>query len=137
MAVLIDTSFLLAALLTKDAHHVQARKARQTLKDKQIIPVTVLQEVFQLLVVRLSYRQAIQAYDTFRSSAFVIEWLTDADLARMSEIMEQYADAQLDFTDTSIMALSERLNITQVYTFDRRDFSLFRPRHTNHLQLLP
>src|SRR5687767_14293808 len=118
MAVLIDTNFLLAALITKDEHHLEARKARQTLKEKQIIPLPVLQEVFQLLAVRLSYRQAIQAYNTFRSSAFIVERLTDADLARMSEIMTQYADAQLDFADASIMALSERLNITQVYTFD-------------------
>lgn len=27
------------------------------------------------------------------------------------------------------MALSERLNVRQVYTFDHRDFRIFRPKH--------
>jgi hypothetical protein len=35
------------------------------------------------------------------------------------------------------MALSERLNITQVCTVDRRDFSMFRPLHCDYLELLP
>jgi hypothetical protein len=35
------------------------------------------------------------------------------------------------------MALSERLQITQVCTFDRRDFSIFRPTHYDYLELLP
>jgi hypothetical protein len=35
------------------------------------------------------------------------------------------------------MALSERLNITQIYTFDRRDFTVFRPKHCDYLELMP
>jgi hypothetical protein len=60
---------------------------------------------------------------------FQMQSLTNADLIRMQQIMEQYQDAAFDFTDTAIMALSERLNVTRVCTFDRRDFSIFRPAH--------
>ncbi len=59
------------------------------------------------------------------------------DVIRAAQIMERYADARFDFVDCCIMALAERLNITQVCTFDRRDFSIFRPTHCEHLELLP
>jgi predicted nucleic acid-binding protein len=137
MAVLIDTSFLLATLYSKDTHHIEARRARQSLKDQQVILIPVLQELFHLIATRSSYGQAIQAFETFHSAAFSIERLTDEDMSRMAEIMRQYSDAELDFADTAIMAVSERLNITQVYTFDRRDFGMFRPKHADFLTLKP
>lgn len=59
------------------------------------------------------------------------------DLERAAEIMEQYADADLDFVDCCIMALAERLNITEVCTLDQRDFSIFRPAHCDYLEILP
>ncbi len=87
-------------------------------------------------MVRVNYKRAVQMFATTRTAFEVIE-LTEQDMTRMQAIMGQYEDAQFDFTDTALMALSERLNITKVYTFDRRDFSIFRPRHCNYLELLP
>jgi predicted nucleic acid-binding protein len=52
-------------------------------------------------------------------------------------ILEQYADSQLDFADAAIVAIAERLNITRVYTLDRRDFSIIRPSHCDYFELLP
>lgn len=72
-----------------------------------------------------------------QSSAFQIEALTANDMARMEEVMTQYGDNEFDFVDVSIMVLAERLNIVDIYTFDRRDFIAFRPRHRDHLRLLP
>ena len=51
--------------------------------------------------------------------------------------MDQYTDAEFDFADVSLMALAERLNITQIFTFDRRDFVIYRPVHCTHLELIP
>ncbi len=35
------------------------------------------------------------------------------------------------------MASAERLSVTRIATFVRRDFSIFRPRHCDYLDLLP
>jgi predicted nucleic acid-binding protein len=86
---------------------------------------------------RMSYGQAVAAFKNIQAATFRIERPTDADMIRMAEIMEQYSDAELDFADASLMAISERLNITTIYTFDRRDFGMFRPKHTDFLKLLP
>jgi hypothetical protein len=66
-----------------------------------------------------------------------LEAITLADLSRVRDIMATYADNRFDFVDCCIMALAERLNITQIYTFDRRDFQVFRPSHCDYLELLP
>lgn len=55
----------------------------------------------------------------------------------MAELVEQYADLPLGTTDASVIALAERLNITEVATLDRRHFTVVRPRHVEALILLP
>lgn len=66
-----------------------------------------------------------------------LEAMTVEDLVRVQQILEQYADNQLDFTDAAIIATSERLLITRVYTLDRRDFSIIRPKHCDYFEILP
>ncbi len=67
----------------------------------------------------------------------LVEPLNVDDLTRVREILQTYPDAKLDFVDCCIMAMSARLNITRVCTFDHRDFSIFRPAHCDYLELLP
>ncbi len=90
-----------------------------------------------MTTVRINYREAVKYLSRIYASSFDIQPIIYEDRKRMLEIMNQYDSAELDYTDTAIMALSERLNITQVYTFDRRDFGIFRPRHCDYLELMP
>lgn len=69
--------------------------------------------------------------------AVQIESLTPEDLTRAYEMLVKYADSKLDFTDAAIVAISERLTITRIYTFDRRDFSIIRPKHCDYFEVLP
>jgi predicted nucleic acid-binding protein len=59
------------------------------------------------------------------------------DVQRAAVIMAKYPTAKLDFVDCCIMALSERLSISQVCTFDRRDFVIYRRPNGEALELLP
>ncbi|MDX2078861.1 MAG: hypothetical protein SFZ02_20675 [bacterium] len=79
----------------------------------------------------------IRFSDKLNIIPFQYEILTPADFIRIREIMMTYKDAKFDFVDCCIMALSERLNIKQICTLDKRDFSIFRPKHVAHLDLLP
>lgn len=63
--------------------------------------------------------------------------LTRADFRRMAELVEQYADLPLGTTDASVVAIAERLAITEIASLDRRHFTLVRPRHLESFQLLP
>ncbi len=137
MSILIDTGFVVAAASLRDTNHISARQAMRALVDVRIVPAPVIQETFYILTNRVSYHAAVAMLKTLRTGAFQIESLTDSDMARMEEIMAQYEDNKFDYADTAIMALAERLNITEVYTFDRRDFSVFIPLHCDYLELLP
>jgi predicted nucleic acid-binding protein len=44
---------------------------------------------------------------------------------------------RFDFVDCAILTLAERLDITQICTFDRRDFAAYKPTHCEYLELLP
>jgi uncharacterized protein len=138
MQILLDTSFLLAISARSDKNHTRALKAMQKMEDDRfIIPVPVLPELFYMCTVRVNYSVAVQLYNTLQSEDFVIEPLLPEDQKRMSQIMEKYLSARFDFVDCAIMAMSERLNITRVATFDHRDFSIFRPNHCPALELVP
>ena len=137
MAVLIDTSFLVALAVSTDGNHQAAQDSLNILRTSLVVPVPVLPEMFYMVSVRVHYRAAVKIYNYIQGADFQIEPLTPEDRLRMGEIMVKYQDAELDFVDMAIMAISERLNITQVCTFDRRDFSIFRPQHCAYLELLP
>ena len=137
MAVLIDTSFLVALAVGSDSNHAAALELLPTLKGERVLPIPVMPESFYMVSVRLHYRAAMKLYSYMQTAGFKIEPLTPSDRLRMGEIMTQYLDAEFDFVDLALMTIAERLQITQVCTFDRRDFSIFRPKHTSHLELLP
>jgi predicted nucleic acid-binding protein len=71
------------------------------------------------------------------ASDIELESINTADIERVTEILAQYADARLDFTDAAIVALAERLNITYILTFDRRDFVIVHPQHCDFFELYP
>jgi uncharacterized protein len=60
-----------------------------------------------------------------------------ADWIRISELGLQYRDLPLGTVDASVIALAERLKVTQIATLDRRHFSVVRPAHVDAFELLP
>ncbi len=63
--------------------------------------------------------------------------LTDEDYEGIAELVETYADFPLGTTDAAVIAVAERLHITEVATLDHRHFRAVRPRHADALTLLP
>lgn len=55
----------------------------------------------------------------------------------MAALVEQYADLPLGTTDASLIAVAERLDITEIATLDRRHFTVVRPRHVEAFDLVP
>lgn len=137
MTILIDTSFLLALSDYRDPHHRVATDAIRIIRAPRVIPVPVLPEAFYMISIRVNYAAAIRFLEYIQRGGFDLESLSFADTARTTTIMRKYADSKFDFVDCCIMALAERLNVTRILTFDRRDFPVFRPAHCDYLELLP
>lgn len=137
MTALIDTSFLVALSVPGDKHHQKAVDLLSSSRELRIVPEVVLPELFYVAAIRAGYQQATKAIQTVRMSGLRRVALTDADLVRVEAIMAKYADARFDFVDMVIMALAERLDIRTVFTFDHRDFRIFRPKHCPYLEIKP
>ena len=63
--------------------------------------------------------------------------MTSDDLIRVAELERAYADLNLGMVDAAVIATCERLRETKVATLDQRHFRVVRPRHCDHLTLLP
>ncbi len=51
--------------------------------------------------------------------------------------VEQYLSLPLGIVDAAVIAIAERLNLTEVATVDRKHFSIVRPNHVSAFRLLP
>jgi len=137
MTAILDTSFLFALTDQSDRNHQRVLAVAQSAKDVPVLPLAVLPEVCYLIASRLGHKAMRYFVASLTTKAVRVEPTTAEDLVRVHGILEQYADSQLDFTDAAIVAMAERLNITRIYTLDRRDFSIIRPTHCDYFELLP
>ena len=135
--VLVDSSFLCAVYDQSDAGHSAARQFMRSNRIVSIVPEVILSEVTFLLN-RSGGQLAVEFFlQSFEATKPRLESIQVGDLKRVREVLRTYPRAPLDFVDCCIVAMSERLNITRVCTFDRRDFSILRPAHCEFLELLP
>lgn len=138
MTLLLDTGPLVAVLNDKDRHHERCRDLLQWHRGPLVVPAPVLTEVCYLLEKR---GRGVEAEARFLEALAAGELdlvPTDpADLARMAELIQTYADLPLGAVDASVVAIAERLGVRQVATLDRRDFSVVRPRHARVFVVVP
>jgi uncharacterized protein len=137
MTAILDTSFLFALTDRDDRNHKKVLETIQNVNEALILPIVVFPEICYLLSSRLGHKAMRSFVSSLATGAVQIEQVAPEDLIRTHQILEQYADSQLDFTDAAIVALAERLEVTRVYTLDRRDFSMIRPRHCEYFELFP
>ena len=43
----------------------------------------------------------------------------------------------MDFADASLVVLSERPKVRRVFSLDRREFLVYRPRHARRFDIFP
>lgn len=137
MAVLLDTSAILALTNARDAHHEAVRAALESLSEPLIVPLPVLPEMDYLVARGVGPAGALTVIQSLVTGDIVVDHLTHADLERATELMGIYADAAIGFVDSTLIALAERLNCTRIVTLDRRRFAIVRPRHCTHFEILP
>lgn len=137
MTALLDTSFLLAMTNVKDRNHSRVLEVAESIDDPLVLPVTVLPEVSYLIGSRLGYAVMQRFLSGLVAGNVTLETVTITDLKRVTEILEEYADSRLDFVDATIVAIAERMNVTRILTLDRRDFTIIRPKHHSHFEILP
>jgi predicted nucleic acid-binding protein len=131
-----DTGFVVALLNRLDTMHNSVTPV-YTQQKQILLPQTVLAEVAYLVGRNAGSTTLVAFLKGLSASRFILVALTDQDLVRVAEILDEYADSRIDFVDASVMAIAERFDIKRILTLDQRDFRLFRPQHCDCFEILP
>lgn len=137
MALILDTGPLYASLDRSDQDHAACRGLIEVANEPLLIPAPVLVEVDYWISRRLGPGALVALLADIEAGAYGIVDLARADYARVRELCDRYADADIGFVDAAVLAIVERLGEPKLATLDRRHFGLLRPRHVDALELLP
>jgi len=137
VAYLLDTGFFYALLNQNESQHARVVTASRYVHGTIYLPTPVITEVAYLILRDLGSNVLADFVDSLANTKFVLVEPTPVDFSRAAVILRQYRDTNIDFADAIIVAIAERLGITQVLTLDQRHFRFFRPRHCIAFDLLP
>jgi hypothetical protein len=135
MPLLVDAGVLYAMVDRKDAWHTPVVEYVRELGASLLAPVTVLPEAAYLVRTRLGESEELKLIEGFVNGGVGIEPLKAVDVSRAFRLMATYP--QLGFTDSTVVAIAERLALTTIATTDRRHFGLVRPTHVKEFTLVP
>lgn len=138
--IVVDTSVLYAATDRSDTHHARCRDWITATTATLLVLPTVLAETCYLIDRGLGGAAEAAFLDDVgvgEHYAYRLIDLTDVDVRRMGALVRRYADRRLGGTDSSIIAVCERLDIDIVATLNRRDFDNVSPQHRRALSIVP
>ena len=137
MAVLLDSSAILAAADQSDLNHRAALAWFGRVNEPLMIGALTLGEVDLLLQRELGLRATLALLESIASGAVRVVAPTQVDLARAAELLRETMEYRPRLTDAVLVATAERLGITRVAAFDRRPIAIFRPGHVRAMDLEP
>lgn len=135
--ILVDAGPLVAALSANDADHRRCVQFFDSSTEDLLITPYVAHEVCYLTERNMGSQAEAAFVRSLARGEITQVTLTANDLARMAELVEKYADFPLGAADASVIAVAERLRITDIATLDHRHFNVVRPEHVSVFRLLP
>ncbi|MCK9420860.1 MAG: PIN domain-containing protein [Nitrospirae bacterium] len=133
--VIVDTGPLVALFDDSEEQHEVCYAAMKALQAPPVTTWPVLTEAFYMLG---GWRKGqSELWDFILSGGVRIEDIPEERYSRIRELMEKYADKPMDFADASVVVISEMHKAKTIFTLDRHDFTIYRPKHTPHFQIIP
>jgi uncharacterized protein len=133
--ILVDAGPLVALIHADDRHHVRCREALKTIREPLGTVWPAVTEAMYLL--GFSSRAQDALWRLLERDAVKILSLDASDAPRMRELMRKYSDLPMDLADAALVRVAEREKIPRVFTIDRRDFEVYRPRGLRRFAILP
>jgi predicted nucleic acid-binding protein len=135
--IVVDSGVLIATADVDDQHHLSCTQLLDERGDEFIVPAPVVVEVCWMLGRHVSTDLEAEFLGSIADGELRVEPLEADDYRRTAELVSTYRNLPLGAVDAAVVALAERLAVATVATVDRRDFSIVRPRHVDHFELLP
>lgn len=137
--ILVDTGALYALGDRRDTHHRDASGFFRRIHRREVlaVPGPVLTEAALLIEARRGMQPVRALWDDMLAGVFELMAVSGETLALAREIDRQYQGVNFGLVDAVCLALCERHRIGTVFTYDRRDFGLYRPTFADALTLVP
>jgi uncharacterized protein len=132
--VLVDAGPLVALIDADDAHHETCLETLKGIRDPLVTVWPALTEAMYLL--GRSWRGQRALWSRLETEALTLAALDADDAPRMRELMDKYRDLPMDLADAALVRVAEREQLTQIFTLDRRHFSIYRPGRRRRFAVL-
>jgi predicted nucleic acid-binding protein len=137
MAILLDTSAVLAAADRADLNHEAAVAWFRRADEPLLLGALTLGELDVLLQRELGAEASLAVVDAIVEGVIRLVSPSVEDLVRAVDLLREAAEHRPRLADAVLVAMAERLDVRRVVTFDRRPIAVFRPRHVRSLDLEP
>ena len=121
--ILIDSGPLIALFDASDQYHSEAVNFIKKNKFPLVTTIASVTETLHLL--DFNRNAQIDFIEWVHRGAVVIQNIENNDFGRIKELTEKYRDLPMDFADSCLAYLAEKLNLNTIATIDR-DFSIYR-----------
>jgi len=121
--ILIDSGPLIALFDASDKYHNQAVNFIKTNEFPLVTTIASITETLHLL--DFNRNAQIDFLKWISMGSVEIHNIETDDFGRLKELTEKYRDLPMDFADSCLVYLAEKLNIDSIATIDR-DFTIYR-----------
>ncbi len=121
--ILIDSGPLIALFDASDKYH---NKAVNFIKSNKYPLVTTIASITETLhLLNFNRNAQIDFIEWIHRGAVEIQNIENDDFGRIKDLTEKYRDLPMDFADSCLVYLAEKLSLNAIATIDR-DFSIYR-----------
>jgi predicted nucleic acid-binding protein len=131
--ILIDSGPLIALFDASDKYHHKAVDFIKTNNHPLITTLASITETLHLL--DFNRNAQIDFLEWVNKGAVEIQNIEKDDFGRLKELTIKYRDLPMDFADSCLVYLAEKLNLNTIATIDR-DFTIYRIRGRKKFKII-
>jgi predicted nucleic acid-binding protein len=133
VAVVLDTSVVVALMRARDAEHERVRRFVETLDDDLVTSPLAVAEMDRIAAA-LGPEFSMGLWEDLRSGAYAVRWWADAMVETIAIAREH---PEIGLTDASLVALAARIRTDRIATLDLDHFRSLTTADGEAFVLLP
>lgn len=134
-SILLDTGAFVALLDKSEKNHERCVKFFREFKDNLFTTEPVLTEAIYLLGPLFKAQKACIEF-ILKGGATLVPQSIES-LSRAIALMERYKDLPMDFADSTLVSLAEETGVDEIFTLDKRGFSVYRIHGKKSFKIWP
>lgn len=120
---LLDTGPMVAMFDNSDNYHIKTLEFVKSFSGSFVTSLASITEAFYLLGFNQHAQKSLLVWISL--GGVEVEQINKLDIQKIIQVFEKYSDLPMDFADGCLIAIAERLEISDIATIDN-DFAIYR-----------